>query len=79
MLAAAACVGKIDVETIDKALRSTKNKDVNAWENQNIGVTVQARRKRELGKGETMVTNSDRLKMAHKRSGCQEENFLATG
>ena len=48
VLAAAACVGVIDVKTINQAFCHSKNKDIAEWERQNLGVTVQASRKQNL-------------------------------
>lgn len=67
VLAAAACVGKTDVGIVDNALRSIKNKDVSAWEKENIGTTLQALRKRELGRVGPVVGRDS--------SGSQEEDL----
>jgi len=64
VLSAAACVGAIDIQTIDLALNNSKDKDIVAWEAQNLGVTVQAKRKQFL------------INTRQKSTGSQEEDFL---
>jgi len=82
VLAAAACVGKVDADTVGKALHTVRNVDVNDWERRNIGATLQAQRKRELGRRRSKVDigepkTTDRRQTGRKYSGCPEEDLQA--
>lgn len=48
ILAIPACVGKLDIETITHALTTTRGQDVLNWRQQNLGMTLQAKRRQAL-------------------------------
>ena len=49
VLGAAACVGKIDADTIHAAMREVKTADVDSWAAEQIGPTLLSRRKKAFG------------------------------
>lgn len=76
VLAAVACVGKIDARTVDQALRQSRNCDITIWEQQNLGITVQAKRKQCLLTREISASIESGPQMVQDISGFIEENLL---
>ena len=75
VLAAAACVGAIDVKTINQAFCHSKNKDITIWERQNLGVTIQANRKQNLIAQIDQKLTSGTNEMGQDYSGLQERDL----
>jgi hypothetical protein len=49
VLGVAACVGKVDLETVKKAMEETSTEDVKRWGEEQLGVTLLSRRRKALG------------------------------
>ncbi|MCE2983927.1 MAG: hypothetical protein LW832_10240, partial [Parachlamydia sp.] len=45
----AACVGKIDVEVVKKAMVKIRTKDVDEWTREQMGETLLSKRRKSLG------------------------------
>jgi hypothetical protein len=79
VLAAAACVGALDVKTINQAFCHSKNKDIVMWEQQNLGVTIQARRKQNLVANPGQKLTKVSQKTNQDFSGLQERDLAIAG
>ncbi len=63
VLSAAACIGRIDVQTISMALNNSKDKDIIVWEAENLGTTMQAKRKQILNNKDIVARKAKNLEI----------------
>ena len=76
VLSLAACMGKLDLDTIQAALRTCSKKQVKAWSTANVGETIYAQRRRLFNPFRKRKKKPELLAEAE---GGQDRNRIFTG
>ena len=71
VLGMAACVGKIDVDVVKRAMVEVRTKDVNEWTRKQIGETILSKRRKSLGwwRKNKKAKNKNSKKVIRKLTG----------